>query len=45
VNIDTKTVERWITKGGGPYRKHQHDVAAFFGVDESYHLAGRAFLT
>jgi hypothetical protein len=34
--VDPKTVERWITKGRVPYRKHRYEVAAFFGVDESY---------
>jgi lambda repressor-like predicted transcriptional regulator len=36
VHVDAKTVERWITKGRVPYRKHRYDVAAFLGVDESY---------
>ena len=36
VNVDPKTVERWITKGRTPYRAHRFAVAAFFGVDESY---------
>lgn len=36
VEVDPKTVERWITKGRTPYRKHRYEVAAFFGVDESY---------
>jgi transcriptional regulator with XRE-family HTH domain len=36
VEVDPKTVERWITKGRVPYRKHRYDVAAFLGVDESY---------
>ena len=36
VEVDPKTVERWITKGRVPYRKHRYEVAAFFGVDESY---------
>ncbi|MGH3221596.1 MAG: helix-turn-helix domain-containing protein [Streptosporangiaceae bacterium] len=34
--VDRKTVERWITTGRIPYRKHRFGVAAFFGVDESY---------
>lgn len=34
--VDAKTVERWITKGRVPYRKHRYNVAAFLGVDESY---------
>jgi len=36
VHVDAKTVERWVTKGRIPYRKHRYEVAAFFGVDESY---------
>jgi transcriptional regulator with XRE-family HTH domain len=36
VQVDGKTVERWITKGRVPYRKHRYEVAAYFGVDESY---------
>jgi transcriptional regulator with XRE-family HTH domain len=36
VQVDAKTVERWITKGRVPYRSHRYAVAAFFGVDESY---------
>src|ERR1700733_6058976 len=36
VHVDPKTVERWITTGRVPYRKHRFDVASFFGVDESY---------
>ena len=36
VHVDPKTVERWITTGRVPYRKHRFDVATFFGVDESY---------
>lgn len=36
VEVDPKTVERWVTKGRVPYRKHRYEVAAFFGVDESY---------
>jgi len=36
IQVDAKTVERWITKGRVPYRKNRYDVAAFFGVDESY---------
>ena len=36
VHVDAKTVERWITTGRIPYRKHRFEVAAFFGVDESY---------
>jgi transcriptional regulator with XRE-family HTH domain len=36
VGVDPKTVERWITTGRVPYRRHRFEVAAFFGVDESY---------
>jgi hypothetical protein len=36
VQVDAKTVERWIVAGRVPYRKHRYNVAAFFGVDESY---------
>jgi hypothetical protein len=34
--VDAKTVERWITRGRVPYRKHRFDVAMFLGVDEAY---------
>jgi hypothetical protein len=36
VQVDAKTVERWIVAGRVPYRKHRYNVAAFFGVDEVY---------
>jgi hypothetical protein len=36
VQVDAKTVERWIVAGRVPYRKHRYNVSAFFGVDESY---------
>jgi transcriptional regulator with XRE-family HTH domain len=36
VQVDAKTVERWIMAGRVPYRKHRYNVAAFFGVDESF---------
>ena len=36
VQVDAKTVERWIVADRVPYRKHRYNVAAFFGVDESY---------
>jgi hypothetical protein len=36
VQVDAKTVERWIVAGRVPYRKHRYNVAAFFGVDEPY---------
>src|SRR5947209_7016735 len=34
--VDAKTVERWITRGRTPYRRHRFEVATFLGVDESY---------
>jgi transcriptional regulator with XRE-family HTH domain len=36
VRVDAKTVERWITKGRLPYRRHRFEVASFLGADESY---------
>ena len=36
VDVDPKTIERWIVSGRVPYRRHRFNVAAFFGVDESY---------
>jgi transcriptional regulator with XRE-family HTH domain len=36
VEVDPKTIERWIIAGRVPYRRHRYAVAAFFGVDESY---------
>ena len=36
VQVDAKTVERWITRGRIPYRRHRFEVATFLGVDESY---------
>jgi len=35
VQVDAKTVERWITRGRLPYRRHRFEVASFLGVDES----------
>ena len=34
--MDAKTVERWITRGRLPYRRHRFEVATFLGVDEAY---------
>ncbi len=34
--VDPKTVERWITQGRTPNRRHRYIVAAFLGVDEAY---------
>lgn len=36
VQVDAKTVERWITQGRIPYRKHRFAVARLLGVEESY---------
>jgi transcriptional regulator with XRE-family HTH domain len=36
IGVDQKTVERWITLGRTPYRKHRFAVAARLGVDEKY---------
>ena len=36
VDVDPKTIERWIVGGRVPYRRHRYNVAAFFVVDESY---------
>jgi transcriptional regulator with XRE-family HTH domain len=36
MGVDPKTVERWITKGRNPYRKHRYAVAARLGYDEKY---------
>lgn len=36
VEVDTKTVERWITKGRMPHRGHRGKVAETLHVDEEY---------
>ncbi|MFD3684568.1 DUF5919 domain-containing protein [Nocardiopsis sp. NPDC058631] len=36
VGVDAKSVERWITQGRTPYRRHRYAVAAFLGVEETY---------
>ncbi len=36
IEVDPKTVERWITKGRAPYRKHRYAVSAYLSMDESY---------
>ena len=36
IGVDQKTVERWITKGRTPYRRHRYAVASRLGVDETY---------
>jgi transcriptional regulator with XRE-family HTH domain len=36
IGVDPKTVERWITSGRVPYRRHRYAVAAQLAVDEAY---------
>ncbi|TNY35657.1 helix-turn-helix domain-containing protein [Thermomonospora catenispora] len=36
IGVDPKTVERWVTKGRIPYRRHRFAAAAHLGVDETY---------
>lgn len=36
LQVDAKTIERWITKGRLPYRRHRYALAAQLGMDESY---------
>jgi hypothetical protein len=36
IGVDHKTVERWITLGRVPYRRHRYAVAARLAVDEAY---------
>ncbi|MGH8793648.1 MAG: helix-turn-helix domain-containing protein [Stackebrandtia sp.] len=36
IDVDVKTVERWITKGRPPYPKHRYSVAALLSQSENY---------
>jgi transcriptional regulator with XRE-family HTH domain len=36
IQVDAKTIERWVTKGRLPYRRHRYAVAARLGMDEGY---------
>lgn len=36
LNVDGKTVERWITTGRTPYAKHRHSIAALVRESENY---------
>jgi hypothetical protein len=36
LDIDPKSVERWISTGRQPYRRHRYAAASFLGVDEAY---------
>src|SRR5262249_3274677 len=36
VGVDTKTVERWITRDRVPHRRHRVAAAELLGADETY---------
>jgi transcriptional regulator with XRE-family HTH domain len=36
IDVDEKTVERWITKERTPYRRHRYAVASYLKLDEGY---------
>jgi transcriptional regulator with XRE-family HTH domain len=36
IEVDVKTIERWITKSRTPYRRHRYAVAAFLRMEETY---------
>ncbi|MGV9380005.1 helix-turn-helix domain-containing protein [Nonomuraea sp. NPDC003707] len=36
IAVDPKTVERWVTKGRPPYRKHRYAVASYLDIEETY---------
>jgi hypothetical protein len=36
LDVDVKTIERWISPGRTPYRRHRYAVAARLSVDEAY---------
>lgn len=36
IEVDAKTIERWITKNRTPYRRHRYAVAAHLKMEESY---------
>lgn len=36
VDVDPKTVERWISKNRPPYRRHRYAVAALLEIDEGH---------
>jgi transcriptional regulator with XRE-family HTH domain len=36
IEVDVKTVERWITKDRNPYRRHRYAVAAYLKLEETY---------
>ncbi|MBB6174699.1 transcriptional regulator with XRE-family HTH domain [Nocardiopsis mwathae] len=36
IGVDPKSVERWITLGRTPYRRHRYAVGAHLGMEETY---------
>ncbi|MBC6456345.1 helix-turn-helix domain-containing protein [Actinomadura sp. HBU206391] len=36
IGVDQKTIERWITLGRTPYRRHRYAAASHLGLDETY---------
>ncbi|WP_368861659.1 XRE family transcriptional regulator [Actinospica durhamensis] len=36
VEVDVKTIERWVTKNRTPYRRHRYAVASFLQMEETY---------
>ena len=36
IGVDAKSVERWITQGRTPYRRHRYAAATYLGVEETY---------
>jgi transcriptional regulator with XRE-family HTH domain len=36
ISVDEKTIERWVTQGRTPYRRHRYAAATHLGVDETY---------
>ena len=36
IEVDVKTIERWITKSRTPYRRHRYAVAAILKMEETY---------
>ena len=36
LQVDAKTIERWITKGRVPYQRHRAKVAVTLGISENY---------
>jgi hypothetical protein len=36
LEVDPKTVERWVTLGRNPYQRHRHRIAAMVGQSEAY---------